>query len=83
LSHASLAGATYERDTSCALARAQPVMWCHVGANRVVSSGMNELRRLLWRDWRPSRLASCVHKSHQSRQCDLVVLDRLDRLAVT
>jgi hypothetical protein len=78
LSRVSSVGVTYEGVVPYALARAQPVMWHHIGVSHAGSSGAtDESHHLLWHDWSPSHHALRVHQSCHSRECDSVVLDRL------
>jgi hypothetical protein len=81
LSHVSSVGVTYEGVVPYVLtrlirlARAELVMWRHVGFSRAGPCGATESRHLLWRNSRPSRQvrvsisrarARGVTQSHQS-----------------
>jgi hypothetical protein len=65
------------------LSRVPLMMWRHVRVSHAGLSGVTELRRLLWRDWRPSRFAMRAHQSRQSSWYDSITSDRLVRLTLT
>jgi hypothetical protein len=59
------------------LARAEMSTWRHICLSHAKWFGVSESRWLLWRNWRPIRLALC---GHQSRQRDSVAPVWLVRL---